>query len=270
MKKKMLPILVFLLLFCLAACANQTSAAAASNASSTAVKMEEHSTNLDAIQKELEAIAEKTSTTATLAPTEAATEAPIPEVTEVSKEQNAEKLFDSVMPGLFFPGGEAGLSDDLTEMDFVLDRVLYFLPFEFSVLQELGWTEENVGTEQLDARQEKWFDVTKGESTISVGVYNTDHTNAESISNCMVIGIEVNADDLGDMDFCISKGINLSSTWQEVAEAFGEDEYASERVEDDTAVDFLYRAGSKYSVEMSFDNEDPAENTITLYFDLDK
>lgn len=258
MKRRLVYLFVFVLACCLAACSSKPSTDMKTVEATMAEKIEEHNANLDAIRQKIESIAEKTSA-------DAASEASTEEAAEPSETVEGKKPIDAT--GNLFSDGT--VSDNLLEMQFILDNVLYSLPQTYSNLLNYGWEGEVADDLLLEARQEKWVSMTKGESTISVGVYNTDHSEAVPMSDCLVIGIDVAADELEGMDFTIAKGITLSSTWQEVAEAFGEDENASDREEDDTAVDFLYILGSGISVEMSFDNEYPEDNTISFYFDLD-
>lgn len=249
----------FVLVFSLAACAKQPQVDA-----TTAAKMEEHTTSLDNIAQRMESIAENAGVNATTAPAEAPSEETVaaPAPTEPS---TGPALIDAT--GNLLSDGT--ISDSLADMEFILDNVLYCLPQTYSDLMDYGWVGEIDADQPLEARQEVWLNMTNGESTISVGVYNTEHSGIAFLKDCFIIGIEVVADDLEDMDFSIAKGINLSSTWQEVAEAFGKDSSGDTWDDDDTAMDFYYDLGAKYSVEMSFDNENPEDNTICLYFDLD-
>lgn len=276
MKKRMLSVLALLLAFSLAACAGNSGSPVKSE---TAAKMEAHSANLDSIQQKMDAIAEKTAGGSSSEATEAAevTAAPAEEPAAAPAQtpaapsgltapKSGSPYYDQIIPGLFFSG--EGL-ESLQEMEFALDRVLYSMPFSYSDLLDFGWTGEFDPDEMLDAREETWIYLTKGGTTVSVGVYNTSHSEAMPLSECDVVGIEVNADDLDGMEFTIAKGITLSSAWQEIVKAYGEDKYSSDHEEDDAAVDLVYDLGGKYSIEMSIDNEYPEDNEITLYFDLD-
>lgn len=256
MKRNLLCVIAVVLALCLAACGGKESKP---ELTATISKPAEEIANMEAIAQRIEAIADKTGGDNAAAPAEAPTET----ATEAPAAKDGPEIIDAT--GNLFSDGT--MSDSLNDMEFILDNVMYCLPLAYEEMVNFGWTGEQLEDQLLEAREEKWIYMTKDDCTIAVGVYNLSNTPAP-LNECDIIGIEVNADDLEGMTFCIAKGINLSSTWQEVAEAFGDDVYVDEREEDDTAVDFLYQVHSNYTVEISIDNEHPEDNSITLYFEL--
>lgn len=112
------------------------------------------------------------------------------------------------------------MSDDLKEFTFMLDNKVYKLPFVFSDLEKDGWTiKDNEVHWNVGGLASEYM--TKGGNEINVDVLNMSG-DAKQLSKCKVYGITVVKDYLSDPSiFKIAKGITVSSSKEDIINAFG-------------------------------------------------
>lgn len=164
----------------------------------------------------------------------------------------------------------AKLGSSLSDYTFEFDGKVYKLPCAYSVFKDNGWKikEDNYQdiTEDtmVDANSYTYVKIVNGSNAITAYFVNMSG-NSKAIKDCKVGGVEVYANDLTNITlFKIAKDISLTSTVDEVKEAFGDANQTNDR---DDYVSLRYE-GEDSNIYTSFtiykDAEETKYNTIQL------
>ena len=127
----------------------------------------------------------------------------------------------------------------------------YALPVSYTAFTDSGWAIDDSSSGMVYANDYALEYMHKGDSTITVYIYNSDSSDRE-YSECSVIGMDVTSSDLGSMQAALPSGISLSSsTLDDVLAAYGK---PTTHYVDETMVYVDYMS-------------DDMSQTLCLYFD---
>ena len=133
------------------------------------------------------------------------------------------------------------MSDDLYDFTFMLDNVVYKLPFPLVKLKENGWEydEEDYPDDYEMPPNSNCFihKVRKDGMAIDITVINMSD-NTKKLIDCNVGGIDVRSNEFNTVDaFSIAKDIDLNSSEEEIVSAYGK---ANTINQDTNFSDFVY------------------------------
>lgn len=114
------------------------------------------------------------------------------------------------------------ISDEIFDFEFVLCGKKYKFPLTFEDLEKDGWElKDYYKGEKVGGHSFGFPVMIKEKNEITFSAYNTSG-NTKVITDCVLVGIEVNRDDLVKAEyFSIAKGINTESTPEEIQSLLG-------------------------------------------------
>ena len=166
--------------------------------------------------------------------------------------------------------GPQKVSDALEEYTFELDGVVYQLPCDYSALTAAGWAIEEDSFTGIDADTPvqagsfEYVTLIKDGNAVTAYFINLSG-NAKALHSCRVGGIELMAQELTSTRiFSVAQGIGLSSSREDVEEAFGEPD-ALEQREDNVTLIYSGDGDNIYTSFRIYESaEDAKYNTISL------